>query len=61
MKQIQEDDFDLMDIDTIICSDDIQKQILQNQKLRELIEKFFNGDNVMVKKEYKELLEESKA
>ena len=32
----------------------------QNQKLRELFENFFNGDNVMVKKEYKKILEESK-
>jgi len=29
-------------------------------KLRELLETFFNGDNVMVKKEYKKLLERSK-
>lgn len=37
----------------------LKQQILDNQKLRELIENFFNGDNVMVKKEYKKLLEES--
>ena len=36
------------------------KENYQNKKLRELFEGFFNGDNVMVKKEYKKLLEESK-
>ena len=36
------------------------KQVDKNQKLRELLEIFFNGDNVMVKKEYKKILERSK-
>ena len=38
----------------------LKQQILSDNKLRELFESFFNGDNVMVKKEYKKILEDSK-
>ena len=41
-------------------AEQLKQQILADQKLRESFEIFFNGDNVMVKKEYKKLLEESK-